>query len=73
MKATKHRVVDIGVIRYSSAFFAEPKYSAVIPTNMLVPDEEQTEPAIKFGPWFIRRLVNKYVEWKGFDLSQIED
>jgi len=36
MKATMHRVLDIGVTRYSSAFFAEPKYTAIIPSNMLV-------------------------------------
>lgn len=40
MKATKHRVLDIGVTRYSSPFFVEPKYSAVIPSNLLVPSEE---------------------------------
>lgn len=27
VKATKHRVVDIGTDRYSSPFFLEPKFS----------------------------------------------
>lgn len=40
MKATLHRVLDIGVIRYSSPFFVDPKYTATIPCNLLVPDEE---------------------------------
>lgn len=28
LKATKHRVLDIGIDRYSSPFFFEPHYSA---------------------------------------------
>jgi len=31
LKATWHRVLDIGVDRYSSPFFFEPKYTAEIP------------------------------------------
>ena len=46
IKATKHRVLDIGVTRYSSPFFVEPKYSALLPSNMLVGSEAQTEPPI---------------------------
>jgi isopenicillin N synthase-like dioxygenase len=40
IKATKHRVLDIGVTRYSSPFFVEPKYSAMLPSDMLVATEE---------------------------------
>ena len=40
LKATKHRVLDIGVKRYSQPFFLEPKYSASIPANLLVGDDE---------------------------------
>ena len=32
LKATKHRVMDIGKDRYSSPFFFEPHYAAAIPT-----------------------------------------
>jgi isopenicillin N synthase-like dioxygenase len=32
LKATKHRVLDIGVERFSSPFFLEPHFSAGIPT-----------------------------------------
>ena len=39
LKATKHRVLDIGVERYSSPFFFDPKYSAVIPSNLLNQDQ----------------------------------
>ncbi len=31
LKATKHRVLDIGVERFSSPFFFEPNYLAKIP------------------------------------------
>ena len=69
MKATMHRVLDIGEVRYSSPFFMEPRYEAVIPSNMLLPDEEQTEKPIVYGPWIMETLVKKYVEWQGFDKS----
>lgn len=70
MQATMHRVLDIGKTRYSSPFFVEPKYTAVIPSNMLLPEEEQTEPPIVFGPWLMKELVKKYVEWQGFDAEE---
>ena len=34
LKATKHRVLDIGVERYSSPFFFEPHYAARIPSQL---------------------------------------
>ena len=40
LKATKHRVLDIGIERFSCPFFLEPKYTAVIPSNLLKKDEE---------------------------------
>ena len=35
LKATNHRVLDIGIERYSSPFFLEPAYSTVVPANLL--------------------------------------
>ena len=35
LKATKHRVLDIGVERFSSPFFFEPNYSANIPVSLV--------------------------------------
>ena len=32
VKATMHRILDIGISRYSSPFFFEPAYYAEIPT-----------------------------------------
>lgn len=40
LKATMHRVLDIGAERFSSPFFFEPKYTAIIPTNCLISEEE---------------------------------
>jgi isopenicillin N synthase-like dioxygenase len=34
LKATKHRVLDIGVERYSCPFFFEPFYLAMIPDSI---------------------------------------
>jgi isopenicillin N synthase-like dioxygenase len=35
LKATLHRVIDIGEDRYSSPFFFEPHYEAMIPSSIL--------------------------------------
>ena len=40
LKATWHRVLDIGIHRYSCPFFLVPKYMATIPSNYLQPDQE---------------------------------
>ena len=64
LKATKHRVLDIGIERFSSPFFLEPKHSARIPRNMLAPEED--EPII-FGEWLVEKLQT-YVEWQGMNI-----
>ena len=38
LKATLHRVLDIGKERYSSPFFLDPKFDAVLPSNLLTTD-----------------------------------
>ena len=43
IKATKHRVLDIGVERYSSPFFMEPKHSARIGEGILDSKRERCE------------------------------
>eukprot|EP00351_Strombidinopsis_sp_SopsisLIS2011_P005459 CAMPEP_0116888008 /NCGR_PEP_ID=MMETSP0463-20121206/22783_1 /TAXON_ID=181622 /ORGANISM="Strombidinopsis sp, Strain SopsisLIS2011" /LENGTH=163 /DNA_ID=CAMNT_0004551849 /DNA_START=359 /DNA_END=850 /DNA_ORIENTATION=+ len=53
LKATMHRVLDIGKERFSSPFFFDPKYNAVIPSNCLLPEEEQQEDPIIYGDWLI--------------------
>ena len=66
LKATKHRVLDIGVERYSNPFFLDPKYGAVIPSNILQTEEEQKEPPIIYGEWLIHKMTTTYAEWKNF-------
>jgi isopenicillin N synthase-like dioxygenase len=36
IKATKHRVMDIGIERFSSPFFFDPKFSARVPKDCLI-------------------------------------
>ena len=67
LKATKHRVLDIGIERFSSPFFLEPKYLASIPSNMLSLEDEQVEPPIHYGEWIVKKLAT-YAEWKSFVL-----
>ena len=43
IKATRHRVYDIGVERYSSGFFLEPKFSAKICDGILATKRKQCE------------------------------
>ena len=45
LKATLHRVLDIGIERFSCPFVLMPRHLAKIPSNVLSPeDEEQAEP-----------------------------
>ena len=60
-------MLDIGVERFSSPFFLEPKYNAVIPSNLLKPQDEQAEEPIVFGKWLVKKLQS-YAEWQGFEL-----
>ena len=68
MKATLHRVLDIGRERYSSPFFLEPKYDAIIPSDITQRDEDQKEPPIEYGVYSVVRIRSKYVEWQGLKL-----
>ncbi|KAK7489017.1 hypothetical protein BaRGS_00019678 [Batillaria attramentaria] len=62
-KATRHRVVDTGVDRYSIPFFFEPNYRADITRVMPWPEEEslpvQSEQVVAnkhYGPWLIEKM-----------------
>jgi isopenicillin N synthase-like dioxygenase len=63
LKSTKHRVLDIGIERYSNPFFLDPKYSAKIPSNIF--DDENKE-YITYGDWLIDKMTSTYGEWKNF-------
>ena len=67
-KATHHRVLDIGVDRYSVPFFLEPSYDGDIGENFMSKatgkgPEHTVEP---YGPWMIQQVkyIKKYFEYK---------
>ena len=68
LKATRHRVMDIGCERYSSPFFFEPRASSVIPSNILNAEEDQVEAPIHYGRW-LASSMKRFGEWKNFELK----
>ncbi len=68
MKATKHRVLDIGIDRYSSPFFFEPRYAARIPTTLMNEGElesDKDEEKLIYGDWLIEKM-REFAEYKHF-------
>jgi isopenicillin N synthase-like dioxygenase len=56
LKATKHRVLDIGIERFSSPYFLEPCYAASIPssiTHLTNASEAPDEDSVYYGHWCI--------------------
>ena len=87
IKATRHRVLDIGVERYSCPFFLEPKFSARISDNILQSKRRQCEdlrydkdPAnakeVKqlrsYAEVVCSKLVGAYGEWHGFTVPKVK-
>ena len=70
LKATRHRVLDINVERYSSPFFLEPKYDATIPSNLLDEQKAASEPPIVYGKWLVKKILS-YVEWQNLVLPDM--
>lgn len=81
IKATMHRVLDIGCERFSCPFFFDPKYSARISPILLSSARKSAEdcdyeqdPANSaeinqldcFGKILCQKLTSAYGEWKGF-------
>jgi len=67
-KATQHRVLDIGVDRYSVPFFLEPSFDGDIGENFMSKatgkgPEHIEEP---YGPWMVKQVkhIKKYFEYK---------
>mmetsp|Transcript_8744 Transcript_8744/g.10000 ORF Transcript_8744/g.10000 Transcript_8744/m.10000 type:complete len:352 (+) Transcript_8744:432-1487(+) len=77
LKATMHRVLDIGRERYSSPLFMEPRYSAVISPCMLsssydyksAGDVPKREGNVLYGDWLIKRVM-KFVEFHDFEIPK---
>ena len=68
LKATMHRVLDIGVERFSCPFLATPSYLTPIPSNLLKPEEEQDSSPQLCGEWIIIDRFTGANEWNGFKL-----
>lgn len=62
LKATRHRVLDIGDERYSSPFFFEPNYNARIPSSIVENGEEKDE--LIYGDWVIGKMIENFGEFK---------
>jgi len=56
LKSTKHRVLDIGVEKYSNPFFLDPKYSSIIPSNILE-ENSNYQDSIIYGEWLINKMT----------------
>lgn len=67
-KATRHRVLDIGVDRYSVPFFLEPSYDGDIGENFMTKATGKGEEHVveKYGPWLIKQVkyIKQYFEYK---------
>lgn len=87
IKATRHRVLDIGVERFSCPFFLEPKFSARISDTILDSKRKQCEdlkydkdPANakevsglrSYGEVLCSKLVGAYGEWHGFTIPKVK-
>lgn len=67
-KATRHRVIDIGVDRFSVPFFLEPSFDGDIGLNFMtkttgVGEEHKVE---KYGPWALYQMkhLKNYFEYR---------
>lgn len=68
LKATKHRVLDIGVDRYSSPFFLEPRYAARIPNSLMTTNDTTDGSApeeLVYGDWLIEK-IRQFAEYTHF-------
>ena len=67
-KATHHRVLDIGVDRYSVPFFLEPSFDGDIGLNWMskVTGEGPEHEVERYGPWLLKQVkyIKKYFEYK---------
>ena len=73
VKATKHRVREIGQSRYSVPFFFQPQYLAQVPTYLPLEDiqrmslssisDVKVPGSYQYGPWWIENS-RKYVEYQ---------
>ena len=65
LKSTKHRVLDIGVERYSSPFFFEPFYGAKIPTSIIETYVDNDSEPFTYGE-YVTEKMRSFGEFKDF-------
>ena len=70
LKATRHQVLDIGVERYSSPFFFEPRFTAKVPPHIDCEDEKVIEEQTQYGDFIIEKCMRLYGEFKDFRPSK---
>ena len=66
LKATMHRVLDIGTERYSCPFFMDPKFDAKIPN--LMRKNKKDEAVVEYGVQLVVRMREKFREYQHFKL-----
>ena len=74
VKATPHRVMDLGSDRYSVPYFLEPSYHATFPKMLPIPKKnidgtislsiDKDAEYITYGPWIRGHLKKLYAEYK---------
>lgn len=62
LKSTRHRVLDIGVERFSNPYFLDPKYSQIVPASLV--DETPDEEPVVYGDFLIEKMKVKFAEWR---------
>jgi isopenicillin N synthase-like dioxygenase len=67
-KATRHRVMDIGIDRYSVPFFLSPSYNSDVGINFMSKYEKGGPEHVpeRYGPWVLHRIKHevKYFEYR---------
>ena len=65
LKATRHRVVDMGRSRQSLPYFLEPRFDVNINRSIVDQNEIQDKKEVHYGPWLLENMKSKgYVEYK---------
>lgn len=75
LKATLHRVIDIGNDRFSSPFFFEPFYEAKIPSSILkntdgtelaeLTEEQKALDNVMYGDYMIDKIISYCLSYYG--------
>lgn len=70
-KATYHRVIDVGVDRFSAPFFFEPRFDADVSKTINGKPITGVGEYKKYGPWMTNR-TSMFVEYKTTDFGIID-